>query len=187
MVVTTSYTTSSVVAAAPVTNAHNKTNSTGTNKSYWKSPGKVAGTFVAVGVVVVALILFIIWYFFINPQKKRRDFEEQYNEAVLSPRHHHGSGGTDSFTYSQGRSSSTSQGLVYADEKGIIEPALKVKRTSLDDESLDYVNTANSVPIMVDQRLDPKQMYSETQESNSKLSLADDVDYSRKVLRVINE
>lgn len=177
MVVTTSYSSASVVALAP-TNL-NKTDDSAKG-GFWKSPGKVAGTFVAVGVVAIAIILFLVWLFFINPRTQRKHFEEQYSEAVLSPRRPH----TDSITYTGNRSSSGSQGFVYTDEKGIIEPTLRSKRPSIDDDSLDFTN---SQPVIMDQRLDPNQMLSEIQHSTSKVSLADDVDYSRKVLRVINE
>ncbi|QLL30352.1 hypothetical protein HG536_0A01690 [Torulaspora globosa] len=181
MVVTTSSSSATVVALAP--SNVNKSNNSDSN-DYWHSPGKVAGTFVAVGVVVLAIILLLLWFFLIRPRKQKRDFEEQYNEAVLSPRRHDQSSGADSVNYGGNRSSSGSQGFVYADEKGIFEPTLRSKRPSFDDDSLDFTTAQ---PVIMDQRLDPNQVLSEICHSNSKVSLADDIDYSRKVLRVINE
>lgn len=181
MIITTSSSSATVVALTP-TNL-NRTNDSN-NKGYWHSPGKVAGTFVPVGIVLLVLIILAIWFFFIRPRKQRRDFEEQYNEAVFSPRRQDHSSGTESINYAGNRSSSGSQGFVYADEKGIVEPTLRSKRPSFDDESLDF---SPAQPVIMDQRLDPNQVLSDIRHNNSKVSLADDIDYSRKVLRVINE
>lgn len=182
MVITTSSSSSATLVALSPTNL-SKTDD-GDKKGFWDSPGKVAGTFVAVGVVVVLLLLLLLWFFFIRPKKQQKDFEEQYNEAVFSPRKPEHSSGSDSINYGGNRSSSGSQGFVYADEKGIFEPTLKSKRPSFDDDSLDFTPKQ---PVIMDQRLDPNQIFSEICHNNSKFSLADDIDYSRKVLRVINE
>lgn len=152
------------------------------SKGYWDSPGKVAGTFVPVGLVALGLLLGIIWFFFIRPRRKQKHFEEQYGAAVLSPRGPHNPNYAESMTYPGNRSSSGSQGFVYADEKGIIDTTPRSRRPSFDEESADF---ANPHPVIMDQRLDPHRLLS--QENPSAVSLADDIDYSRKVLRVIND
>lgn len=177
--VVTSSLASSTLALAP-TNLNRTSDSQ--NKGFWHSPGKVAGTFVAVGIVALAILLLIIWFFFIRPRRKQKQFEEQYGAAVLSPRGPHNPNYADSMNYPGNRSSSGSQGFVYADEKGIIDTTPRTRRNSFDDESADF---ANPHPIIMDQRLDPHRLLS--QENPSAVSLADDIDYSRKVLRVINE
>lgn len=173
------------------------------SKGYWHSPGKVAGTFVVVGIVVAAIIAFAIWYFLLKPRWDQKKFEKDYNNAIGLPpatppqniprtdsgnskiystpifnTHHSGS---------EDDSSASSNGL-YNNEKKYDEHVSTSRRPNqrdvfADDAYSDY----SSVPVMVDQRLDPNQMMSQIEQSPSNVSLSDDVDYSRKVLRVINE
>lgn len=50
----------------------------------------------------------------------------------------------------------------------------------------DGTNAPTIVPIEVDQRLDPGKVYMRWDHNDSRRSLQDDYDYSRKVLRVTN-
>ncbi|KAM3162595.1 WSC domain-containing protein [Lachancea thermotolerans] len=153
---------------------------------FWGSPGKVAGTFVAVGVVVfcLALLGFILWY-----RRRRRneeDFEKRYND-VTAP--------AGSNTSIDPASAGSHAAFVYADEKGIEVPPTPVEKketfTRL-SQPASFTDNESGIPqdegpVVVDQRLDPRQMFMHWENEGSKTSLADDVDYSRRVLRVINE
>lgn len=183
-VITTIFTspTQNAMVNATMNNYSNHTNDDTQGKSqkgYWQSPGKVAGTFVVVGVVVVVIIAIVVWYFLVRPRNKRDDFERQYNDVVLG--RPSGDNGRNS------SSVSATHEFVYTDEKGIIHPktpATAHTSSFHDDASSDISYTR---PVIMDQRLDPTQMMAQIENTKSKVSLADDVDYSRKVLRVIND
>lgn len=153
----------------PLDAVSSKKHSNGDRSSYWSSPGKVAGTFVPIGVFIVVLII-IIWVSMRRRRRYSQNFEKDYKEAVFSPQER----------ASSSTSANNSQMFVYADEKGIVE---------LDNSPVEHEppTRSNSVLWTVDQRLDPRRMLSEIEHCSSKVSLADDVDYSRKVLRIVNE
>lgn len=183
----------------------NKNNSNKNRSSgYWHSPGKVAGTFVVVGIVVAAIIAFIVWYFLLKPRWEQKKFEKDYNNAVgLAPSTPQNIPRTDSghsriystpiFNTHHSNSeddSSTGSNGVYNSEKKYDDPNIRTtKRPNQHDVFADdaYSDMSGAIPVMVDQRLDPNQMMSQIEQSPSNVSLSDDVDYSRKVLRVINE
>ncbi|QLG75060.1 hypothetical protein HG535_0H03870 [Zygotorulaspora mrakii] len=143
----------------PLDAVSSKKHSNGDRSSYWSSPGKVAGTFVPIGVFIVVLII-IIWV----SMRRRRRYSQNFEKERAS----------------SSTSANNSQMFVYADEKGIVE---------LDNSPVEHEppTRSNSVLWTVDQRLDPRRMLSEIEHCSSKVSLADDVDYSRKVLRIVNE
>ncbi len=174
-------------------------------KGYWQSPGKVAGTFVVVGVVILAILGLLFWYFVLRPRWEQKKFEKNYNDAVglapatppNMPRNESGHSrifSTPIFhthhSSSEDDSSTGSNGAGYNEEKNLDEANVKTnKRATRHDVFADdaYSDYSNTIPVMVDQRLDPNQMMSQIEQSPSNVSLSDDVDYSRKVLRVINE
>ena len=56
-------------------------------KGFWQSKGKVAGTFVVVGLVILLLILLLLYLFYFKPRneiKKQSEFERTYNEIIQS-------------------------------------------------------------------------------------------------------
>lgn len=64
-------------------------NGASTHKSsgFWQSKGKVAGTFVVVGLVILLLILLLVYLFIIKPRnesKRQHEFEKTYNEIIQS-------------------------------------------------------------------------------------------------------
>lgn len=117
---------------------------------------------------------------FIHPRRKQKEYEAKYNEAMYSP-----SLKSSTISYHHDKSSSMSQGFVYADEKGIFSPRRVPSQSSVDEESFELPAAAQ--PVVVDQRLDPRQMLTNIEVCSSKVSLADDVDYSRKFLHVANQ
>lgn len=165
--ITTAGSASSSADALNLLSTKNHKESSGSG--YWSSPGKIAGTFVPVGVCVLAIAA-AIWFLIRRRQRSAKEFERNYSEAALA---HQDRSSTST-------SANNSQLFVYTDEKGIIEP----HQPSTDEEP---PSRSNSAVWTVDQRLDPRRMLTEIEHCSSKVSLADDIDYSRKVLRVINE
>lgn len=60
--------------------------------------------------------------------------------------------------------------------------------STLDEKGVPFANNPNTtiVPLEVDQRLDPGAVYMRWDHSDSRRSLQDEHDYSRKILRVTN-
>ncbi|CEP60559.1 Wsc4p LALA0_S01e13696g [Lachancea lanzarotensis] len=174
------------VSAAPNSNGADANKNRSSGKGFWGSPGKIAGTFVAVGIVVflLALLAFVLWYRRRNHRDE--DFEKRYNDVVAP---------VGSNTSIGPASSASPNGFIYADEKGIqrAPPASSEnneKRGSQETSvaEMDHGSAPEEGPVVVDQRLDPRQMFMmQWENGGSKMSLADDVDYSRKVLRVMND
>lgn len=71
------------------------------------------------------------------------------------------------------------------EEDGMSHQDEKVPRPILTPD--EFEDNGHGEVVEVDQRLDPRQMMFMNWESGSRQSLADDVDYSRRVLRVTNE
>lgn len=155
---TTTQVVSTVISVPSQTNNANS-NEDGSNsndsssKGFFDSPGKVAGTFTAVGVVIVAILGALLWFCcFRNRSDDDEDDEEsahssQNDEKVAGP----GVAPSSSIPMPLGPDN-------YMDEDDFVE---------------------------VDQRLDPRQMFMNW-ENGSRKSLADEMDYSRRVLRVTN-
>jgi len=67
----------------------------------------------------------------------------------------------------------------------IRDPSNTTTLAGLSYDEKNRIENGTIIPI-VDQRLDPGQMYLRWHESDSRRSLHDELDYSRKVLRVAN-
>lgn len=187
------------------------------HSGFWNSAGKVAGTFTAVGVVVVLLLIALVILFMrYRRRKEQQDFEKTYDVVKRSATDAY-STSISSQNDPSGNSSTGMAPFVYADEKGILTPTVKnlSLRPVTNSGNASSVSTPASataptsatgnpptpssptngvgiVPnstdaVVLDQRLDPQHLMSQWESNGSILSLADDVDYSRKVLRVINE
>ncbi|KAG0675493.1 hypothetical protein C6P43_004862 [Kluyveromyces marxianus] len=187
------------------------------HSGFWDSAGKVAGTFTAVGVVVVLLLIALVILFMrYRRRKEQQDFEKTYDVVKRSATDAY-STSISSQNDPSGNSSTGMAPFVYADEKGILTPTVKnlSLRPVTNSGNASSVSTPASataptsatgnpptpssptngvgiVPnstdaVVLDQRLDPQHLMSQWESNGSRLSLADDVDYSRKVLRVINE
>lgn len=203
-IITTVY--SSPTSLAPSNSSTgNSGNGSSKKNGFWGSPGKVAVTFVAVGIVCLLLLLIVIFLLYRrhkNRTSSEEDFEKRYNDAVAGP----AAAGTVIATTDS--DSTSSPEFVYADEKGIQGPLIASQHSSPliahEQNTADTPTAAGTTaagttaaaaaaagsedPVVVDQRLDPRQMFmSQWENGGSRLSLADDVDYSRKVLRVIND
>lgn len=133
--------------------------------SFFDNKGKVAGTFTAVGLVAAALILALI-FFLCYRKRKRAEAEggqtpSSYSGHSPNPLNEKGATGLQ-----RDQSNATTLAGIGYDEKG-----------RLDNTTI--------VPITVDQRLDPGQMFMRWDQNDSRRSLQDEHDYSRK-LRVTN-
>lgn len=171
--VTTIYSRSAAVDTGPSVSLANYRQEK-SNNSYWDSPGKVAGTFVPIGMVLLTAIIIIYWLFIWRPRKQQRDFEKGYNNAVLPADSHLRR--SDSF------SSQTGEKFVYVKNTGFIDTP---NNYSVILEGSDSASSKTS-QLVVDQRLDSGRVMTTTEFESSDISLADYVDYSRRVLHVAN-
>lgn len=74
-----------VVSTTVVPSSTARAKNVNKSKGFWHSKGKVAGTFVAVGLVFLILLFLVIFFFVVRPRresKKRDEFEKQYNEII---------------------------------------------------------------------------------------------------------
>ncbi|SCV00908.1 LANO_0F09164g1_1 [Lachancea nothofagi CBS 11611] len=185
-VITTIYSTPTGQTSSGTNSNHTSPQNSGSDaKGFWAPPGKIAGTFVAVGVVVACLALFVLLFWYRRRHRKDEDFERRYND-VVAPVCSNASIGP--------ASTASPNGFIYADEKGIQgAPPSSEKNDKRISQTTSLADSESGAvpedgPVVVDQRLDPRQMFMmQWENGGSKVSLADDVDYSRKVLRVINE
>lgn len=138
--------------------------------SFWNSAGKVAGVFVAVGVVLLLVVLGLWWK--CRKRDKRKDIEKP--EVLSQPMVLQMSG-------SQSVSRSTSLlHLLGRRERGRTEEDMSPSSNRLSRSPTDMV-----IPV-VDQRLDPQSMMIRFDDNDSRTSFRDEEDYSRKVWRVTN-
>jgi hypothetical protein len=141
------------------------------NKSsgFFDSPGKVAGTFVAVGVVVLAIVGTLLYFFCF---KKRSDDDDD----------------DDSMDLENSNSSATNHEkfgpIPPISAASPTDPNYSNHDTSLINKTMTDENGENFDFVEVDQRLDPSQVFN--WQNGSRASLADDMDYTRRVLRVTN-
>lgn len=145
-------------------------------KSFFDNKGAVAGVFTAVGIVAVLIILGLL--FFIT-RRRRRDEEDASNRYP-------GGGKGSPYTETKptmhilgagaGTAGTNASDDTYSDLMGGKPPS-----PYFDEKSGQQI-----VPIEVDQRLDPAAVYMRWDHTDSRRSLQDDHDYSRKVLRVTN-
>lgn len=144
--------------------------------SFWDSTGKVAGVFVAVGVVVALLAIALIW----TCRKRRRRQDEERPEVVTGPqpmvRQISGSEPVS-------RSASLLQLLGKTRDRSRQEEI--ASPTSVGSRRLSRSPTDVVIPV-VDQRLDPQSMMIRFDDNDSRTSFRDEEDYSRRVWRVTN-
>ncbi|CAI4063352.1 Wsc4p SKDI_08G0140 [Saccharomyces kudriavzevii IFO 1802] len=245
-------TTTSVGVGGRITNSNGNSNSNSNNtnnnnniptnkstgkKGYWHSPGKIAATFVVVGVVCLAIIcvlIYLIYHYRTRPARKAQDFENAYQSKFSQSKYPNKTATATSATLHTPSPSSSSTfstpRLIYTDEKGQITSESPSSRQStysltagspLNDPSTlaspfrdptlsrrastflhspptqkhhDKIESNIALgedAVLVDQRLDPSKMLStiasDDATNHSNISLSDNVDYSRRVLRVMNE
>ncbi|CAN6665463.1 hypothetical protein TRVA0_037S00386 [Trichomonascus vanleenenianus] len=139
--------------------------------SFFDDKGKVAGVFTVVGIVAAGIIAAIVFFVF------------KHNRGL---QHYHPEEGFEG----------SSPGTLNGDSKGFLNGnsygSSQLKRdqsaaTTLAGLGFDEKARIDStiVPITVDQRLDPGQMFMQWDHNDSRRSLQDEHDYSRK-LRVTN-
>ncbi|AJU21546.1 BMC_2a_G0021360.mRNA.1.CDS.1 [Saccharomyces cerevisiae] len=215
------------------TNSNTPTNKSTEKKGYWDSPGKIAATFVVVGVVclvIICVLIYLIHYYRTRPARKAQDFENEYQSKFYQSKYPNEVTTTTLHTPSPSSNSTFSTPrLIYTDEKGQImsespsprqstysltagsppndpntlaspfhDPTLP-RRTSTflhspiqkQHEKMESNVTLGEDTVLVDQRLDPSKMLNtlanDDATNHSTISLSDNVDYSRRVLRVMNE
>lgn len=137
----------------------------GDGDSFFDHTGKVAGVFTVVGVVGAALIGLLI--FFLCRHRRRK----QQEEAIL------GTPGSSADSPNAFIGGATS---LQRDQSN----ATTLARFNFDEKG--RMDNSTIVPITVDQRLDPGQVFMRWDNNDSRRSLQDEHDYSRKVLRVTN-
>ncbi|CDO94132.1 unnamed protein product [Kluyveromyces dobzhanskii CBS 2104] len=137
---------------------------------------------VAVAILAALIVLFLRY----RKNKEQQDFEKSYDEVKRSATGAYSSSSSSQNNHSNGGGAAQ---FVYTDEKGIVNPTVSSPNapTSNTRQPVNSDDSSESEPVVLDQRLDPRHLMSQWDTNGSKVSLADDVDYSRKVLRVINE
>ncbi|CCH61202.1 hypothetical protein TBLA_0E01430 [Henningerozyma blattae CBS 6284] len=183
--VTTVYTIPTAII--PQNNNVNANNSNGKN-SFWQSPGKITGTFVVVGIVVCAIIVVAI-YLFLRPKNSQADPEKHLSTLKVpsGPFNHYA---VDPFMtpinrHSYQFSSSSSSPVAPMTEKHRQSSNIRSpSQAYFADENSDSTRYSQ---MLWDQRLDPHQVLNHLEFDNSNASFADDVDYSRKVIRILDE
>ncbi|CAI4456686.1 BDN_1c_G0023370.mRNA.1.CDS.1 [Saccharomyces cerevisiae] len=215
------------------TNSNTATNKSTEKKGYWDSPGKIAATFVVVGVVcsvIICVLIYLIHHYRTRPARKAQDFENEYQSKFYQSKYPNEVTTTTLHTPSPSSNSTFSTPrLIYTDEMGQImsespsprqstysltagsppndpstlaspfhDPTLP-RRTSTflhspiqkQHEKMESNVTLGEDTVLVDQRLDPSKMLNtlanDDATNHSTISLSDNVDYSRRVLRVMNE
>ncbi|KAI4197597.1 MAG: hypothetical protein LQ350_005831 [Teloschistes chrysophthalmus] len=150
---------------------------------FMSHPGKVAGLFVGVGLIICALAGALIWFYL----RWKRNAE---TETIAST----GGGGTPQ----RRQSKLSTMGLLGGTRKSNMRKSVPPIQTggwgpgnshekSPSDTPIDYRRT--SYPRVVDQRLDPMALWNPLQDNGSHVSIQsfrDDQDYSRRMLRVAN-
>lgn len=175
-------------------------NESSSGKSFTDSPGKMAGTFTAVGVVAVALLGGLI-FFCIKRRKNQNVFMDTENQDVSSDEYSmHNEKAAGSSVTSNALGTPTTPSRRNSSNKPIFSffspssgngVARSSSRKHLTKHSRNNLNASNDVasdqflfPINeMDTRLDPRTMF--LTENDSK-SLGDEHDYSRKILHVTN-
>ena len=169
-IVSTQYTQEPITAMDPgFSNKRSKAD------SFWHSSGKVAGIFIGVGVFLVAAVFLLVFLYYKNRARDDEDGSEEdiyvYGDSKDDERKVSDGGGNDNGIAEDDyyRRSAYTNGILFSPDT----------RSSLSDDGMgEYV--------LVDQRLDPGQMLTELRQTSSNVSLADDVDYTRRVLSVVN-
>jgi hypothetical protein len=140
--------------------------------SFWDSTGKVAGVFVAVGIVTAILAGALLWM--CRNRKSRRDEEKTEESPRQIVRQTSGEQPVS-------RSASLLQ-LLGRRDKSRTE---NVGPSPPNQQRLSRSPTELAIPV-VDQRLDPQTMMIRFEDNDSSTSFRDEEDYSRRVWRVTN-
>ncbi|KAK9483691.1 hypothetical protein V1527DRAFT_472405 [Lipomyces starkeyi] len=151
------------------------------SSSFWDHKGKVAGTFVAVG--IVALLLLLILFFLVRRRHHRDDEEPAAGKAPHTPPMNdlplakYGLSGNG-----RHRSAATT---------GAGATTLDSEKHPSAVAAAGYGGAYSAPPpssdrFQVDQRLDPGTMYVQYHDNYSRGSLRDEYDYSRRVLKILN-
>jgi cell wall integrity and stress response component len=143
------------------------------SSSFWDSSGKVAGVFLAVGIIIILLVLALFWMC----GRRRRGQDEEKSEVVGQPMAPQTSG-----SQTVSRSTSLLQLLGRRDQNRQEEAGSLPPATS---HRLSRSPTDVMIPV-IDQRLDPLSMMIRFDENDSQTSFRDEDDYSRRVWRVTN-
>ena len=146
--------------------------------TFWNNAGKVAGTFVVVGLVIIGAVAAAI--FFLARRMRRRDDAI----AVGSNADEDAAGaGPVSYMTDRRRSNLT---LTTSNMGGLTRGSSNEKPSS-HEHTPATISRRTSMPLVHDQRLNPAALYSPAHENGSHVSVAsfrDDRDYSRPVLHV---
>ncbi|KAL8946516.1 MAG: hypothetical protein Q9222_007102 [Ikaeria aurantiellina] len=152
---------------------------------FMSHPGKVAGLFVGIGLIICLLAAALIWFFF---RRRRRRAE---TETLAST-----AGGA---TPQRQQSKLSTMGLLGGTRQSNNRRSVPTIQTSgwgpgnnsteksPTETPIDYRRT--SYPRIVDQRLEPAALWNPLQDNGSHVSIRsfrDDQDYSRRMLRVAN-
>ncbi|KAK9360626.1 hypothetical protein V1504DRAFT_454097 [Lipomyces starkeyi] len=151
------------------------------SSSFWDHKGKVAGTFVAVG--IVALLLLLLLVFLVRRRHQRNDEEPAAGKAPHTPPMNdlplakYGLSGNG-----RHRSAATA---------GAGATTLDSEKHPSAVAAAGYGGAYSAPPpssdrFQVDQRLDPGTMYVQYHDNYSRGSLRDEYDYSRRVLKILN-
>jgi cell wall integrity and stress response component len=141
--------------------------------SFWDSTSKVAGVFVAVGVVTALSAIALFWICRNRPGRQDEEKTEGMHQPMPRP---------SSVNQSVSRSTSRLQllgGREHSRQDDPISPTVDGSRR-LSRSPTDLV-----IPV-VDQRLDPQSMIIRFDDNSSRTSFRDEDDYSRRVWRVTN-
>ncbi|KAL9593390.1 MAG: hypothetical protein Q9219_007571 [cf. Caloplaca sp. 3 TL-2023] len=145
-------------------------------------PGKVAGLFVGVGLIICLIAAALIWFWL----RRKRDAEAQ---TIASA--------TGGDTPQRRQSKLSSMGLLGGTKRSKHKSVPRIQTSgwgpgnsrekSPSDTPIDYPRA--SYPRVIDQRLEPTALWNPLQDNGSHISIQsfrDDQDYSRRMLRVAN-
>ncbi|KAK9323715.1 hypothetical protein V1517DRAFT_319665 [Lipomyces orientalis] len=154
------------------------------SSSFWDSRGKVAGTFVAVGVVALLLVLLLV---FLLRRRRRRSNDEDHDatgKAPHTPPMNVPPLSKYGFSSNRRRRSTSTLG-----PRAATLDSEKHHSTAVAAAGYGGAYSAPPPPterFQVDQRIDPGTMYVQYHDNYSRGSLRDEYDYSRRVLKVLN-
>ncbi|KAL9008308.1 MAG: hypothetical protein Q9173_006554, partial [Seirophora scorigena] len=150
---------------------------------FMSHPGKVAGLFVGVGLIICLLTAALVWFCY----RRKRDVEAETIASTVGEE-----------TPQRRQSKLSTMGLLGGTRRSNNRKSVPPIQTSSwgpgnsaekspTDTPIDYRRT--SYPRIVDQRLEPTALWNPLQDNGSHVSIQsfrDDQDYSRRMLRVAN-
>lgn len=176
-------TLSSTAIAEPSAATSSGPSNNNKNDSFFSHKGKVAGVFSVVGIVCAAILALAAYYIY----KKIRDYRRKKQEFMryfdaASSYDDAGSNGTPRLDYSDLESNPHQREYEEKRESDFQTGSYSVAGTTSQSGS----PTNHHSSFTMDPRLDPDSPLYHNGEDYSNRSLSDDVDYSRKVLKVTN-